>query len=77
MLISPEKKQTPKNKETNMTEETNMTANEALGNMDFNVEDDYKPEPIIPNGTYHGGITNITFNTGGYNITWKICLHRS
>lgn len=62
-----------------MTEEnTNQdetNSNDVLGNMDFNVVDDYKPEPIIPNGTYHGGITNVTFNTAGFNITWKICLH--
>lgn len=54
-----------------MTEENN----DILSGMDFDVVDDYKPEPTIPNGIYHGGVTNVRLNTEGYNITWDICLH--
>ncbi len=55
-------------------EDTN-DGTDALAGMDFNVTDDYKPEPLIPNGTYHGAITNVTFNQAGYNIAWDVCLH--
>jgi len=50
-------------------------AGEALGGLDFNVEDEFKPDPLIPKGTYHGVATAIKFNAGQYCIVWDFCLH--
>ncbi len=59
-----------------MAEDTeNTEGTEALGGMDFNVEDEYKPDPLIPAGTYHGAVTNVSFNAAAFNIAWDICLH--
>ena len=48
---------------------------EILGALDFDVEDEYKPEPLIPKGTYHGVATKITFDGKHYCIVWDFCLH--
>ncbi len=58
--------------EDNYTEDDGM---DALGSMDFNVDDEYKPDPLIPKGTYHGALTNVKFNAAGFNIVWDVCLH--
>jgi hypothetical protein len=58
-----------------MTEDLNIDANDALGNLDFNVEDEYKPEPLIPKGMYHGVATKITFQPSQFSIIWDFCLH--
>jgi len=47
----------------------------ALNDMDFNVDDEYKPDPLIPKGTYHGAVTNVTFNAAQRCIIWDVCLH--
>jgi len=46
-----------------------------LDSMNFNVDDEYKPDPLIPKGTYHGAVTNVSFNGTQYCIIWDICLH--
>ena len=48
---------------------------DALNSMDFNVEDEYKPDPLIPKGTYHGGVTDVKFNPQQHCIVWTVCLH--
>lgn len=48
---------------------------DVLNSMDFNVEDEYKPDPLIPKGTYHGVVTNVSVNPAQYCIIWDICLH--
>ena len=48
---------------------------DALGDLDFNVDDEYKPDPLIPRGTYHGVATKIAFVPAQHNITWSFCLH--
>jgi hypothetical protein len=48
---------------------------DALGALDFNVEDEYKPEPLIPKGTYHGAAMKISFVPAQYCIVWDFCLH--
>jgi len=47
----------------------------SLGDLDFDVADEYKPEPLIPKGTYHGTATKITFEPSRFCITWDFCLH--
>lgn len=44
---------------------------------DFNVEDDYKPDPLIPQGTYHGSVTNVKFNSQEQTIVWDFCLNNN
>jgi len=53
----------------------NVDPSDVLGSMDFNVDDEYKPDPLIPKGTYHGVVTNVSFNPTQYCIIWDICLH--
>ena len=47
----------------------------ALGALYFNVDDEYKVEPLIPKGTYHAAATKISFTPAQNAITWDFCLH--
>jgi hypothetical protein len=60
--------------EENVQDE-NVDPSEALGSLDFNVNDEYKPEPLIPKGTYHGVATKISFQPSQFCIVWDFCLH--
>jgi len=52
------------------------TDNEAsLGDLDFDVDDEFKPDPLIIKGTYHGVATGIKFEPSKYCIVWDFCLH--
>lgn len=46
-----------------------------LSSLDFDVTDEYKPNPLIPGGTYHGVATSIKFEPSKYCIVWDFCLH--
>jgi hypothetical protein len=46
-----------------------------LSGMDFNVEDEYKPDPLIPKGTYHGVVNKVTLKASQYCLIWDVCLH--
>ena len=48
---------------------------EALSSLNFDVNDEYKPDPLIPRGTYHGVATKITFSPTQFCIIWDFCLH--
>jgi hypothetical protein len=50
-------------------------AADVLGDMDFDVANEYKPEPLIPKGTYHGVAPAIKFVPAQYCIVWDFCLH--
>jgi hypothetical protein len=58
-----------------INEDENIDPADALANLDFNVEDEYKPEPLIPKGTYHAVATKITFQPSQFCIVWDFCLH--
>ena len=63
-------------KETAQPEETyEDEAAAGLDGLDFNVTDEYKPEPLVPNGTYHGVVTKVSFIPASASIIWSICLH--
>jgi len=47
----------------------------SLGDLDFDVQDEFKPDPLIPKGTYHGVAVEIKFEAAKYCITWNFCLH--
>jgi len=59
--------------------DTSMYAGEeeggSLGDLDFNVDDEFKADPLIPKGTYHGVATEIKFIPAQYCIQWDFCLH--
>ena len=60
--------------------DTSMYADEeneggSLGDLDFNVEDEFKPDPLIPKGTYHAVATEIRFEPAKFCIVWDFCLH--
>lgn len=41
---------------------------------EFDLEDEWKPEPLIPQGTYRGHVTNVSFNGEQQCIIWSIVL---
>ena len=63
-----------------MTEEFNFTDADAppeemdILNQDFNLEDEYKPAPLVPQGNYQGNVTNVTVDARGHAILWQIAL---
>jgi len=63
-----------------MTEETNfdtpadMNDFTGLGAMDFDVNAEYKPDPLVPNGSLLGNVTNVIFNGKAGCITWSVAL---
>jgi hypothetical protein len=52
-----------------------VDASDSLGQLDFNVDDEYKPEPLIPKGTYHATATSIKYVPAQFCIVWDFCLH--
>ena len=63
-----------------MTEEFNFSDTDAppeemdILNQDFNLEDEYKPAPLVPQGNYQGNVTNVTVDAKGHAILWQIAL---
>ncbi len=57
------------------TNEEGLDPSDALGALDFDVEDEYKPDPLTPKGTYNGVITKVSFNPAQSCIVWDVCLH--
>lgn len=58
-------------------EEEDLTTDpsDALGSIDFNVDEEYKPDPLIPKGIYHGVVVSTKFNAAQFCIVWDFCLH--
>lgn len=56
-------------------EETSQEESGNLGDVNFDVNDEYKPEPLIPKGTYHATATKISFEAAKHSIVWEWCLH--
>lgn len=46
-----------------------------LSDLDFNVQDEYKAEPLIPKGTYHATVTKVSFVPAQSCIVWDVCFH--
>ena len=47
---------------------------DGLGSMDFDVDSEYKPEPLIPNGSYVGTVTGVKFDSKNSCIVWDVAL---
>jgi hypothetical protein len=48
---------------------------DSLSELNFDVTDEYKPDPLVSSGTYHGVATKITFEPQKFCIVWSFCLH--
>lgn len=48
---------------------------DALGSIDFNVDEEYRPDPLIPKGIYHANVISTKFNPAQFCIVWDFCLH--
>ena len=41
---------------------------------DFDLEDEYKPEPLVSSGNYRGNVIGVVLNTEKHAIVWKVAL---
>lgn len=41
---------------------------------DFDLEEEYKPEPLIPGGNYRGNVIAVVYEAEQHSIAWKIAL---
>jgi len=46
----------------------------AVMNVDFNLEDEYKLAPLVPQGNYQGNVTNVSIDAKGHAILWQVTL---
>jgi hypothetical protein len=56
-----------------MSEHTEETHAEDVS-TEFNLENDFKVDPLIPNGTYNANVVEVTFKADKANIQWKVVL---
>jgi len=56
-----------------MSEETTETTEENVSS-DFNLENDFKVDPLIPNGTYLANVIAVDLKLSKANIQWKVAL---
>jgi len=47
---------------------------EANLDMDFNLEEEAVDDPLIPQGTYTGNVTNVSYDAEKYAIVWQYAL---
>ena len=43
-------------------------------NLDFNFEEDAKLPGLVPDGTYHGAITGVQYDSDKAAIIWNVTL---
>jgi len=62
--------------ETYPDEEAPFPTEEEMGGLDtdFDLEDEYKEEPLVPNGNYRGNVVGVSHEAKDYNIAWKVVL---
>jgi len=41
---------------------------------DFNIQDEYRPDPLAPPGTYQGNVIQVGFDPQGQAIVWTVAL---
>lgn len=61
------------NEEENLVD--GAEAGDVLGSMDFDVNEEYKPDPLVPKGLYHGVVTDTKLDAAQCCIVWDFCLH--
>lgn len=61
--------------EETVPEDENFDEPEAADvDTDFDLDDDYKPEPLLKNGKYKGNITGVALDEGRGSIDWTVVL---
>lgn len=45
-----------------------------LPDSNFDLEDEYKPEPLLPSGNYRGNVIGVVFDAERNAIVWKVAL---
>jgi hypothetical protein len=68
------KKSTKKKEKEKMPEENFDESVQADIDTDFNLDDDYKPEPLIKNGKYKGNITGVALDLEKGSVDWTVVL---
>lgn len=58
----------------NPDEEVSVDPSESLGDLDFDVEGEFKPDPLIPKGKYRGVVNKVSFVPAQSCIVWDVCL---
>lgn len=53
---------------------TDPNVNQAALETDFSLEDEYKPDPLAPQGTYKGHVTQVSFDQKNQAILWYATL---
>ena len=43
-------------------------------NVDFDLDSEYKPAPLIPGGNYRGNVIEVTHEASKYALAFKVCL---
>lgn len=41
---------------------------------EFDLEDEYKPEPLVPKGNFRGNVVGVAYEPMNNSIAWKVCL---
>jgi len=41
----------------------------------FDVEEEFKPEPLIPQGSYHGDVTAVSYDPEQNAVVWQVTLN--
>jgi hypothetical protein len=44
---------------------------------DFDLSAEFKPFPLVPNGTYHGAVTDVKFDSERQAINWQVTLNEN
>lgn len=57
-----------------MVETGDMFIDKSDFESDFNVDDEYKPVPLIPTGTYTGHTTSVKLDKENQCIVWEVTL---
>ena len=59
----------PNYQDEDSNEETNFPLD-----TDFDLEDEYKPEPLVSSGNYRGNVIGVVLDTEQNAIVWKVAL---
>lgn len=62
------------NETENYLNEGDGSAVGGLGAMDFDVNAEYKADPVIPNGSYRGSVTAVKFDSEKFCIVWDVVM---
>lgn len=62
------------NKHQNLIIQGGKTMEDIQFDSDFNVEEEFKEDPLAPAGTYQGHVVQVSFNSEQQSIVWRVVL---